>query len=180
MKASATNYKMLLKYSPLLMLLLAAAVWQLALKKSWESYQEYRLLSSSSAQNGNWSISPGYTRSRMESISLQYKHFEVDTLRWKNQLWNHVALLAGKNQLLVKSFPAWSHAEFDQQAVLRQEVELVGSYPGLIRMQAELESIPGLGRISSLSYRKSRREENVTMSLILTGIPTLKVRHKDE
>gem|GEM_PF-6740904 len=160
-----------MRFSPLMALLLAIGVWQLALKQTWENYQQYAVLEESATQSGNWSISPAYTGSRRQLVAKRYAAFEVDSLRWKNQLWNQVAVLAAKNELKVKSFPVWTHAVVGELSILRQEVELGGAYGGLLRMQAELDTLPGIGRITALNYRKSPRDQEVTMSLILTGIP---------
>lgn len=179
MKAKRINYKILVKCSPLLALLLCVGVWQLALKKTWESYQKYLLLQDAVIQSSELTISPGYTADRAQFIGSVYHRFEVDTMLWKNRLWNYCATLSQKNKLLVKAFPSWINVHLGNTGGLNQKIEFTGNFHDLLRMQRELDTISAVGRITGLSYKRASRDTQTTLILILTGIPVKKGHHNE-
>jgi len=168
---SKIDFKLLLKISPILGLLLCLIVWQAAIKKTWERYSTYCRLAKADDQAAQLSISPAYTEDRAISINKLYNKFEVDTVKWKSNLWNHCATLSRKHSVFMRSFPIGEQIISGKNFLMIQKIEMAGNYHDLLRLQQELEGLAEIGKITGLVYQKPVRDSSVTLTIILTGIP---------
>lgn len=178
MKTKTTNYRLVLKMAPVLILLMGLVCWQLAFKKTWAAYGLYRQLTAVAAPAAELGISPGYTARRTQAMEQLYNRFEIDSATWKGQLWNACATLGPGQGLQVKAFPGWERDSLSGRPVLRQRIELSGPYFKLLTMQRQLDTTARIGRITALSYRRGARDLQTTMELIFTGIPVIKTNEK--
>jgi hypothetical protein len=168
---SKIDFRIVLKFSPVVGVLLCALLWSAALKKTWESYTTYAKLVQADNESDKLSISPSFTADRAVKVSKLYHKFEVDTLKWKSKLWNHCATLGKKHNVSMRSFPPLEGSLSSKDSILIQKVELSGNYQGLIRLQHALESLADIGKITSLVYQKPIRESDVILTIFLTAVP---------
>lgn len=168
---SKIDFKLVLKFSPVLGVLFCALLWSAALKKTWNSYTTYSKLMQVDNQSDKLSISPAFTAGRAAAVNKLYHKFEVDTLKWKSKLWNHCATLGRKHNVSMRSFLSLERSTSSKDSILIQKVEMSGNYHGLINLQYDLEALTDIGKITGLIYQKPIRESNVTLTIILTGIP---------
>lgn len=183
MKARKLNCRLLVKLMIPLALLLGLVAWQLAFKKTWEAYRKYSALSDTEDPAGTLSalsISPAYSASRKKVVDVLYERYRVDTLNWKNQLWNHCAVLSGKYGCSVQTFPAWKPLNYNSTTLLRQEVVFAGNYAGLLRLQQALDTLKGIGLLAGLSYIRNEREQQTSLKLQLLGLPVTKMKDDEQ
>jgi len=174
---SSIDFKLVLKYSPVIGVLLCALLWSAAIKKTWNSYTSYTKLIQADNQHGELSISPTFTADRAVSVNKLYNKFEVDTLKWKNKLWNHCATLGKKHHVSMRSFPPWERSISGKDSILIQKVELSGSYHELLALQQDLEVLKQIGKVTGVVYKKPVRESDVNLTIILTAIPAQNINN---
>ena len=172
MKANALNYRLILKFIVPIILLLVMAAYQLAFKKTWESYQQYRELNQADQQADALSISPTYSASREQGITTLYTRYVVDTLKWKNQLWNQCAVLAQKYDCSVQGFPEWRSVKYGKSMLLQQEIVFAGDFHNLLRLQSAMDTIKNSGLTGGLSYSRNARELKTTLRIRQLGLQT--------
>jgi hypothetical protein len=170
MKDSKLNFRLLLKLMLPIVLLFCIAAYQLAFKKTWKSYQVYKELGDVARGAEDLSISPAYSAAREEGIDALYKRYLVDTLSWKNQLWNQCAILSQRYDCSVQGFPAWRQVAYGSTAMLRQEIVFNGSFHNLLRLQYALDTMRNVGLIAGLSYIKKERDLQTSLKLQLLGL----------
>ena len=170
MKDSKLNFRLLLKLIAPLMLLFCVAAYQLAFKKTWESYKVYKELEDVAQDAEDLSISPAYSAARETGIDALYKRYLVDTLSWKNQLWNQFAVLSQRYDCSVQGFPAWRPVVYGSITMLKQEIVFNGSFHNLLRLQYALDTMQNVGLTGSLSYIKKERDLQTSLKLQLLGL----------
>jgi hypothetical protein len=168
---SYIDFKLVLKFSPILGVLLCIALWQVAIKKTWDRYSTYYRLAKVDNQTDQLSISPAFTRDRAIAAGKLFNKFEVDTVKWKSKLWNHCATLSSKHNVSMRSFPLTEQIASGKGYLIIQKIEMAGNYHDLLRLQQELEGLAEVGKITGLVYQKPVRDSSVTLTIILTGIP---------
>lgn len=171
---SKVDFELMLKFTPLLGVLICGMLWTTAISKTWDSYKTYATLMQA-GQSEQLSISPAFTESRASAINKLYDRYEVDTLKWKSKLWNHCATLGSKHNVSMRSFSPWERFTSNKDSLLIQKIEMSGTYHNLISLQQELEVLSGIGKVSGLVYRKPIRESNTTLTILVTGIPQQKL-----
>jgi len=171
MKAKGLNYKLLLK----LMLPLAAAVifavYQLAISRSLEKYQAYHELIAEERPHDAVSVSPAYTRERAVVISKMYGKFLIDTLNWKNQLWDQCATYSSKYNCTLQDFPGVKQVNYEDQVLFTQTVVFRGSFQQLLRLQQNMDTLQQTGRITEVSYKMEKQTRQITLTMKLAGLP---------
>lgn len=170
MKAKGLNFRLLLKLIFPIVLLFCLAAYQLAFKKTWESYQVYKELDDVANGAESLSISPAYSAAREEGIDALYRRYMVDTLTWKNQLWNQCAVLSQRYDCSVQGFPEWRTVAYGPTEMLRQEVVFNGTFHNLLRLQYALDTMQNVGLIGGLSYIKKERDLQTSLRLQLLGM----------
>lgn len=170
-KKSKIDFKLVLKFSPILGILLCIILWQVTIKRTVEIYRTHSSLAKAGNHVDQLSISPAFTKDRAIAVSKLYNKFEVDTLKWKSKLWNHCATLSKKHNVSMRSFPAAEQVLSGKDSLIIQKIEMAGNYHGLLGLQQELERLADIGKITGLAYRKPVRDSNVTLTIILTGVP---------
>lgn len=170
MKAKGPNFRLLLKWSIPIGILFCLAAYQLAFKKTWESYQIYAELEQAEQSAEALSVNPGYSVKRQAGIRDLYGRYQVDTLKWKNQLWSQCAVLAQRYECAVQGFPAWKPVSYEEISLLKQEVVFSGSFHNLLKLQYALDTIKNMGLTSGLSYSRNAREAQTTLTLQLLGM----------
>lgn len=169
MKARSLNYSFLLKLMPVLILIVCLMMWQMFLKKTWESYSNFSLLNSESGMEA-LGISPAYTRQRVQDADKLYNRFLIDTISWKNRLWDRCAMFAQRLDCTVIGFPPKKNLKFEQADYLEQQIIFKGNYHQLIRLQNAVDTLKNIGVIGSLTYVHHTRDSLTTLSLQMIGI----------
>lgn len=170
MKVKEINYILLSKIMLPLGLVICFAAYQLYFKTGIESYRRYAGLSQENTASG-LSISPAYSDSREAAVSSLYRRFLVDTLAWKNDLWNQCAKLSQQFNCSVSAFPEMRLMESEQQTVLRQEVVFNGDFHSLLSLQHALDTIRNIGLVGGLSYSRTPRVLQTTLKIQLLALP---------
>lgn len=155
-------------------LVLLVVVYILALRPTISVYQKYNQGCMEQNKGGMLSVSPGYTASRSQQIQLIYGHFTIDTLNWKNQLWNTASRLSRKYECNVTTYPVFSRELVGRLNLFRQKIGFSGSYFELIKLLDELERHKGLGKVSSLQFSRKPREVQLIMEIDFSGIQRTK------
>jgi hypothetical protein len=170
MKVRGINFKLLLKWAIPLALLLCLATYQLAFKKTLEIYQAYQELNGAEQSAEALTVSPAYSIKREAGIEKLYDRFQVDTLTWKNRLWNQCAVLSQRYDCAVQGFPVWRPVSYGGTVLLKQEVVFSGSFHKLLKLQYALDTTKHMGLIGGLSYLRSQRDQQTTLKLQLLGL----------
>ncbi|HKG08718.1 MAG TPA: hypothetical protein VKB19_19770 [Pedobacter sp.] len=170
MKDNKVNYHLLLKLILPAGLLLCFTAYQLAFKKTVESYLTYTILKDAASEEDPLSVSPAYSAVREARIDTLYNRYRVDSLSWKNQLWNHCAVLSREYDCTVQGFPAWTHLASGSYTLLKQEVTFNGNYFNLLRLQRAMDTLKNVGLTGALSYIRNQRDQYTTLKLQLFGL----------
>ncbi len=170
MKVKEINYVLLSKVMLPLGLVIGFAAYQYCFKIGIENYRRYAGLRQENTASG-LSISPAYSVSREAAVSSLYRRFLVDTLLWKNDLWNQCAKLSQQFNCSVAEFPELSLMESEQQTVLRQEVVFNGDFHSLLALQHALDTIRNIGLVGGLSYSRNPRALQTTLKIQLLALP---------
>lgn len=171
MKNKALDYTLVLKLIVPIMVLLLLAAYQLAFKKTWQSYREYNLLKAQGLNTENLSVSPIYTLARIKKVDELYSRFRVDTLGWKNALWNNGAGLSQKYACTINAYPPVKPVVFNGQQLYRQSIGFSGDFGNLLKLLHELSYMKNMGMLSGISYLKKPREEQVVLNVDLLALP---------
>lgn len=171
MKNKALDYTLLLKLIIPLLALLLFACYQLAFKKTLDSYQEYTLLKEEGANAENLSVSPLYTLARIKKVDELYGRFTVDTLGWKNTLWNISAGLSRKYASMINAYPPVKPVLFNEQQFYKQSIGFSGDFGNLLKLLHELSYMKQVGMLSGISYIKKPREKKVILNIDLLALP---------
>lgn len=171
MKNKTLDYTLVLKLIVPILLLLLLGIYQLAFKKTWESYRDYALLKAQGANMENLSVSPLYTMARIKKVNELYSRFNVDTLGWKNVLWNHSAGLSQKYSCSINAYPPVKPISFNEQQFYKQSVGFSGEFGNLLKLLHELSYLKNIGTLSGISYIKKPREEQVILNVDLLAMP---------
>lgn len=155
---------------PILLVLLVIS-YSLALKKTVQVYQNYTLLQSEATGSENLSVSPMYTHSRIKAVNELYHRFQVDTLSWKNSLWNMGAGLSQKYNSTVKAFPPVKTATIQEQLYFKQNIAFEGDFPNLLKLLKEMSFMRNAGMPAAIKFGKKNREEQVTLNIDLLALP---------
>lgn len=170
MKVKEINYVLLSKVILPLGLVIGFAAYQYCFKIGIENYRRYAGLSQENTASG-LSISPAYSVSREAAVSSLYRRFLVDTLLWKNDLWNQCAKLSQQFNCSVAEFPELSLMESERQTVLRQEVVFNGDFHSLLALLHALDTIRNIGLVGGLSYSRNPRALQTTLKIQLLALP---------
>ena len=169
MRAKEINYVLLLKVLLPLGLMIGFAAYQYSFKPSMENYRRYSALKQENIVAA-LSISPAYSITREAAINRLYRRFLVDTLAWKNDLWNQCANLSQRLNCSVEAFPELRLMEREQHTLLRQEVIFNGDFHSLLALQHALDTIGNIGLIGGLSYSRNSRALQTTLKIQLLAI----------
>ncbi|WP_316812820.1 hypothetical protein [Pedobacter heparinus] len=171
MKNKALDYTLILKLLIPMMLLLLLACYQLAFKKTWESYREYSLLKQQGQGTDRLSVSPIYTLARIQKVDELYLRFHVDTLAWKNTLWNNAAGLAQQHACMIHAYPPVKMLSYEQQQFYRQTIGFSGEFTSLLQLLRELSYLKNIGMLSGITYVKRPREKQLLLNVELLALP---------
>lgn len=169
MKGREINYLLLSKVMLPLGLVICFAAYQSCFKPGLENYRRYSGLNQENTAVG-LSISPAYSATREVAVSSLYRRFLVDTLLWKNALWNHCAMLSQQFNCSVEAFPELRLMESEEQAVLRQEVVFNGDFHSLLALQHALDTIRNIGLVGGLTYSRNSRVLQTTLKIQLLAL----------
>lgn len=170
MKAKRWNYKLLLKLLLPLTAIMIFAVYRLAISKSLEQYQLCHELRTEDGQNAAVSVSPAYTRERTALISKMYDRFLIDTLSWKNQLWNQCATYSAKYNCTLQDFPGAKQMDYEDLVLFTQTIVFSGSFQQLLRLQQHMDTLSQTGRITEVSYKMEKQTRQITLTMKLAGL----------
>ena len=170
MKNRKLDYPKLIKLMPFMLLLVLLVFYQLTLRHTLKNYQDFKAMNQEFPGFSMLSVSPTYTRSRLAKVNQQYDSFMVDVLNWKNNLWNNVTRLSQRYNCAVIGYPAFKKSNLNQTLLYKQEVIFSGRYFDLLKLILELESIKGIGKLSSVSIFKKDRDNETSLKVILTSI----------
>lgn len=170
MKNRKLDYRKLVKLMPLIFLLALLVLYQLALRETFKSYQDFKTMNQEFPGFSMLSISPTYTRSRSEKVNKQYDSFKVDVQNWKNNLWNNVTRLSQRYNCAVTGYPAFKQSNLSQTLLYKQEVIFSGGFFDLLKLIFELERIKGIGKLSTISFFKKERDNQTSLKIIMTSI----------
>ncbi|MBB5440948.1 hypothetical protein HDC92_004652 [Pedobacter sp. AK017] len=171
MKNKTLDYTLVLKLVIPLMLLLLLASYQLAFKRTWESYRTYTLLKEQGLGTDRLSVSPVYTLARIKKVDELYRRFRVDTLAWKNTLWNSAAGLAQKYACTINAYPPVKTVLYNQQQFYRQAMGFNGEFGNLQQLLHELSYLKNIGMLSGITYVKKPREKQLLLNVELLALP---------
>lgn len=171
MKNKTLDYTLLLKLIVPIMVLLLLASYQLAFKKTWQCYQEYAVLKEQGASAAHLSVSPAYTQERIKKVDELYARFNVDTLTWKNALWNHGAGLAQKYNTTIHAYPPVKLVAVGGEQFSKQSIGFTGGFENLLKLLHELSYLKNIGMLSGISYIKKPRAEQVVLNIDLLALP---------
>lgn len=170
MKNKILDYTLILKLVVPILLLLLLVCYQLAFKKTWESYREYSLLKEQGLGANRLSVSPLYTLSRIKKVDELYQRFNVDTLAWKNTLWNNAAGLAQQHACMIHAYPPVKVVQYEQQRFYRQALGFSGEFGNLLQLLRKLSYLKNTGMLSGISFVKKPREKQLLLNLELLAL----------
>lgn len=170
MKNKTLDYTLILKLLVPMVLLLLLGLYQLAFKKTWESYREYRLLKQQGLETDRLSVSPIYTLARIKKVDELYRRFKVDTLSWKNTLWNSAAGLAQQHGCMIHAYPPVKMLSYGQQRFYRQAIGFSGGFSSLLQLLRGLSYLNNTGMLSGISYVKRPREKQLLLNVELLAL----------
>ena len=173
MKAKGVNYRLVLKWIIPIMALVLLLCYQLAFKSTWKSFHEYQQLSELTDTDEAISVSPAYSLRREAGINELYKRYQVDTLKWKNRLWDQCAISSQRLDCSVQGFPAWKRVKYGDQVLITQEVIFKGSFHNLLKLEHALNTVKDIGLTGGLSFSKNEREKQTTLKIRLLGMQRL-------
>lgn len=171
MKVKKISYRLLWKLVIPVLVLLCGVVYQLAIAKTLEQYHIYRQLMAENNQNELLSVSPVYTRERAEAVDQLYRKFLVDTLQWKDRLWNACAGYGARYGCTLQGFPAVRSGTGADSSLLVQEIVFSGRFHQLLRLQRSLDTLTDAGMLAGVSYVRDKQTGQVRLSMELAGLP---------
>lgn len=171
MKNKELDYTLMLKLTGPVMALLLFVSYQLAFKKTVQRYQEYQLLKTEAASGDNLSVSPLYTAARIKKIDDLYEKFLVDTLSWKNNLWNSSAGLSRKYPGMISAYPPAKSLLLNERQFFKQSIGFSGEFGNLLRLLHDLSYMKNIGMLSGISYVKKNRDKEVLLTVDLLALP---------
>nr|WP_121273818.1 hypothetical protein [Pedobacter schmidteae] len=171
MKNKALDYTLLLKLIVPILVLLLLASYQLAFKKTWQCYGEYVVLKEQGTSAAHLSVSPAYTEERIKKVDELYSRFDVDTLGWKNALWNHGAGLSQKYSVTIHAYPPVKTVVIGGEQFNKQSIGFTGGFENLLKLLHELSYLKNMGMLSGVSYVKKPRTEQVVLNIDLLALP---------
>jgi len=170
MKAKTVSFTLLLK----LILPLAAVIlficYLFAIGPAIAVYKSYSSLKKIADGSGNLSVSPTFTASRKTQVDTLFKQFQVDTLKWKNTLWNCGAVLSRKFDCKIVAYPPLKSMLFNDRKVGKQSIGFNGDFISLLKIVNEIEHTKGIGKLNWLSYNKKNNDSKTTVMMELVGI----------
>lgn len=171
MKLKILDYKLLLKLVLPLMALLVVASYYLAFQKTVMVYQNYALLKAQDGGSESLSVSPMYTMARIKQVDELYDRFKVDTLSWKNSLWNHGAGLSQKYGVSINAFPPVKAMILQDLPCFQQRIGFNGDFASLLKLTKELSLLKYTGMIAGVKYAKKNRDAQVSLTVDLLALP---------
>jgi hypothetical protein len=168
MKNRAADYVLLLKLSIPLMLLLGFGLYYFAFSKTLDSYTAYRTLKSAEGMEAV-SVSRSYTERRAREVDVLYRRLEVDTLRWKNALWNCASALSKTHASMVASFPPVQSLVVQDKPLAMQTVGFKGSFKDLMLLLKDISQLKDIGLPHSLRLVKKARDKEIVLTIDMVG-----------
>lgn len=170
MKSRTIDYTLVLKLLAPILLLLALAVYYLAARPTYAVYRQYREQCGSEQLNASLSVSPGYTAKRIHQVDKLYRRYQIDTLSWKNELWNAASGLSAKHHCNITAYPGVKKALFNDQNLFIQRIAFSGQYAGLMRLLQEAENLKHFGVVTSIRLSRKPRTDYTSLQVDFTGI----------
>lgn len=171
MRLRTLDYTLLLKLALPLMVLLLLASYYLAFKKTVTVYQSYALLKTQDLGSESLSVSPMYTMARIKQVDELYDRFKVDTLTWKNSLWNHGAGLSQKYGVAINAFPPVKAMVLQDLLCLQQRIGFNGDFASLLKLTKELSMMKYTGMIAGVKYAKKNKDATLSLTVDLLALP---------
>lgn len=168
MKNRTVDFVLLLKLR-IPLLLLAGMVWYgLVLSNTWAEYTAYRNLRNTAGQE-TASVSRDFTGRRAGEVDLLYARMEVDTLRWKNALWNYASELSAAHTSSLNGFPPLERFSAGGQSFLKQTVAFKGHYKDLMQIMKALSQRQHMGLIQHIRMVKKARDKDIVLTIDMAG-----------
>ncbi len=168
MKNKAQDYVLLLKLSIPLMVLVALGLYYFAVSKTVDTYSAYQDLKKMEGKDAI-EVSSGYTARRAGEVDRLYKRLEVDTLQWKNRLWNYTSELSKAHACPVASYPPTAQLKILDQPLLMQTLAFKGSFKDLMHLLKTISQEKNMGLVHSLRFRKKNRDKDIVLSIDMVG-----------
>lgn len=170
MKDKQLDFLLVQRFIIPILLLVLLGVYYLALRPTIGVYQSYHTGCSLTETGAALSVSPGYTAQRITQVNGLYNRYRVDTLSWKNTLWNSASGLSGKYGCKIIAYPAWRKILYQERQVFVQRIGYSGNYSELIKLLREAEVLKNAGVVTAIRLGRKPREANTTLQIEFTGI----------
>jgi|GEM_PF-2528215 len=167
-KNKVLDYVLLLKGSIPMMVLVAFGLYYFAISKTVDTYSAYQLLKKAEGKDAI-GVSSGYTARRAAEVDRLYQRMEVDTLHWKNRLWNYTAELSRAHACPVASYPPVVPLNIMDQPLLMQTLAFKGNFKSLMQVLEAISKERNIGLVHSVRFRKKARDKDIVLSIDMLG-----------
>ncbi|QEM09148.1 hypothetical protein [Mucilaginibacter rubeus] len=166
----------MLKYWPfkkdyllvLIIALMVTAGYKLAFKRTMEARSLNKEFKEQLKQQHSVADQPGYTERKDTNLARIIGLYRVDTVTFRNNAINSIALIAEKNNVKFISAPL-QEKRYHTEKYMLQKLSFSGDFFSLLKLLNQLQAAKGTGMIRSCSFRvpSGRASPEVAKSVLL-------------